>query len=322
MKKLIVMVTLALCSAFAFADEPVVEGNYVEQAIAEYDDLMAQAKEAENAAKAEGITKDEKASLKAEAKALKAEAAAIQKEVVSFGTMFSAISYAKTRGVYVIPEEFRTRYIEATNAVTDVYNMQLQIKWPYLKAGIRNYITSNFKGYFVMSYDENGTLVESFMTIKNSKTGALHTINFDESNYWLIGKSNKYIARTIPSVYFEANEFDAPIPTKDAELHETFVKLTLAGGGTCAVKSVQTTAGGCNACGQVSLPSMTTCVKMKNISGFATGKMKCECEGEGLTHTLIGGACGLDLSEGTPIFDQTAAFSGKFSGSYNTKASK
>lgn len=323
MKKLIVMIALAFCSAFAFAKDEL-SGNYVDDAIAEYNDLMAQAKEYTAMAKAKGVTKAEKTEYQAEAKRLTAEATAIKKAVVDFGNMFSAIAVEKYNGVYVIPENFKERYEESTNGVVDVYNMSLQLKWPYLNKGVRTYKTSTFKGYLVCEYAEvGGKLDSAFMTIKNPNTGALHTINFEEANYWLMGKANKYIGRTEPSVYFDGADEDSPIPTKNIELHELISKLTFAGGGSCAAKTTKTVVTGCSACGEPTSKTLTsTCVKMTKMSGFVTGKMMCECpEDENWNHTCIAGSCGLLVEDGDYVRSSEASIAGKFSASYNSKAS-
>lgn len=310
MKKLIVT-ALACFSMVAFAGEEF-ESNYVQDAIAEYDALIA-------ASKVKGISKTEK-------KELQAEANAIKTSVVNFGKMFSAIAQSKYRGVYVIPEEFKTRYEDSTNGVVDVYNMTLKIKWPWLNKGIRTYKTSTCKGYLVCGYAEAGDQIsDAFLTFKNPNTKSLHTIEFEEADYWLMGKSNKSIARTEPSVYFEGADGESPIPVGNVELHELITKITFAGGGACTVKSVTTYTTGCNACSEPTTKKQTvSCVKMKSMSGFVTGKMECECpEDEAWTHTLLGASCGLYLdAEGNPERSSEAAFAGQFSATYNSTASR
>lgn len=201
----------------------------------------------------------------------------------------------------------------ATNdvAVTDVYDFKAAIKVPYLSAGIRLYKNITFKGYLSVGYDEDGVAQSVTLEMKNKKTGVSHNIEMNTFMYNLMGKSNKTINRSTPTIYML--EEDDEIYCCSAA-HELIKNLALAGTGSLKYYKGYTT--GCGPCGdQVTVAG---CNKLYKMNGYLTGIMDCECpEDEDWTHTLEAGYCGI---VGERSHD--AAIWGTWSATYNAKLSK
>jgi len=91
-----------------------------------------------------------------------------------------------------------------TVMATDVYDFRASIKVPTLKAGVRNYVSTTFKGYMYVDYNENGEVTDAVIQIKNGSSKAVHTLVLDEYSYGILGKANKNTVRTVPEIYLNS----------------------------------------------------------------------------------------------------------------------
>ena len=62
----------------------------------------------------------------------------------------------------------------AADAVTNVYDMTMSLKVPYLNAGVRSYSSQKLKGLMYLVYDEGAALADVYAVVTNSKTKVRH----------------------------------------------------------------------------------------------------------------------------------------------------
>lgn len=208
------------------------------------------------------------------------------------------------------------------DTVTDVYNFKATIKQPLLKAGVRDYASVALKGYLYFEYDESTNSVGAvYAVVENSKTKVVHTIDFTDGFYNLMGKTTKTSFRSVPTVWFDGADSNVEEGTgKGAqEPHETIVKVTLAGKGM--LKYLKDVILGCTSCGGGS--KLTTyCSKLNTMSGNIVGYMDCECpDPEPWNHTVETCACGVREEDGDIVRSHYASFFGTWSASWNKKLS-
>lgn len=194
-------------------------------------------------------------------------------------------------------------------ASTEVYDFKMTLNVPYLDSGVRQYKSCAYTGYMYMEYtNDNESVSKVWVMCKNKKTKVDHVIDFTDGFYALMGKSNKNILRTVPTVYFEGEDIDN-------ESHEEIEKITLSGNGTIKIFKGK----GCGYCGD----STADCARLQSMKGSVTGTMLCNCPDDlDWTHTILAGICGL-LWDGEEL-DRTerAAFWGTWSAKRNAKLSE
>lgn len=207
-----------------------------------------------------------------------------------------------------------------TEIVTNVYDLSMSLKVPYLKNGIRNYAGQKLKGEMYVVYEED-QIVNVFAEVTNTTTKVAHSLDMTSSFYYLMGKESKKSPRTVPTVFFVGQDYEAVATSPKFDAHEKISYIALAGTGKLnSIKSVTT---GCGVCGQA--VSVTEyCNLLWSMSGNVVGVMDCECpdEEEGWSHTLITDLCGVyyDVDEQVER-THDASFYGTWSAKFNKKLS-
>ena len=206
----------------------------------------------------------------------------------------------------------------AAEELTNVYDLSIKAKVPYLYNGVRSYSSQTLKGLMYATYIDD-ELTEVHAVVTNTKTKVVHTITFDDGFYYLMGKETKRIERSTPTVYFGGK--DTEILALRSDAHETIKSIALAGSGS--LKSIKSVIVGCGACGT---PTKTTeyCNILWSMSGNVVGVMDCACPDDeyGWSHTLKTVLCGIYYNgddEAERVHD--ASFYGTWSAKFNKKLS-
>ncbi len=207
-----------------------------------------------------------------------------------------------------------------TNSVeaVDVYSFKASIKQPLLKSGVRTYTAVTLKGNLYVEYaTTDDSMSAAYAIVQNSKTKAIHRIDFTDGFYNLMGKSNKESLRTVPTVFLTGADSEVTAGTgKGAqEPHEKILAVTFAGTGK--LKKLKTTTITCGMCG-IGGKTTTYCNKLQSMSGNVTGYMDCECpEDENWNHTAETIFCGVKLDDdGNIVRSHDAAFWGSWSAKF------
>lgn len=205
-----------------------------------------------------------------------------------------------------------------TEVVTNVYDLSMSLKVPYLKNGVRNYAGQKLKGEMYVVYEED-EIVNAFAEVTNTSTKVAHSLDLTSGFYYLMGKESKKSARTVPTVFFQGQDYEVLATMYEA--HEKISYIALAGTGKLnSIKSVTT---GCGVCGEpVSLTQY--CNLLWSMSGNVVGVMDCECpdEEDGWSHTLKTVLCGVYYDEDDQVErSHDASFYGTWSAKFNKKLS-
>lgn len=200
----------------------------------------------------------------------------------------------------------------AAIASTDVYNLKLSGKVPYVSNGIRNYKTQTMTGKLFLTWSDDGALEEARAELQNKTTKVIHYLDFTDSLYNLMGKTTKKIYKSVPT--FVLVGADSEVECTKNEAHELIKNVALAGTGSLTyIKGT-----GCGYCGDAT----ADCNKLNKVSGNFVGVLDCECpEDSSWDHTLEATQCGLVTDEdGKYVRSHYAAWWGSWTATYDKKA--